>query len=217
MRTLESAGHRRPTRSVLAVVVAVLTAAALVAAFAVSPGGAAPRVVGPRPITLTFVGQVVGADGLSDPSPYPPAEDGYALQYTVPDGNRIVIESVYADVAEFWALGDPPTLADPRDDVVVGIDTSYALAEPCQFPGFQRSYDVPLVTEITMLEGGYKARRAGSLQGPIFVEGGRTINGSAWAPGGDSTLYVHIVAHGYIEPSSASGPTLPTCEPEPGS
>ena len=216
MRTLRFAGQRRPTRSLLASVVAVLTAAALVAAFAVSPGGATPRVGGPRPITLTFIGQVVEANGLSDPGNYPPAEDGYALQYTVPDGSRLVIESFFADVAEFLVVGDPPSLATPRDFVVVGVDTFYVLDAPCEFPGYQRSYDVPLATEVMMGEGGYKGRRAGSLQGPIYVEGGRTVVGAAWAPGGDSNLYVHIVAHGYIEPSSATAPTLPTCEPEPG-
>ena len=210
MRALASAGQRGVTRSLLTLVVAVLGAAALVAAFAVSPGGAAPRGVAPQPITLTFIGRVVDATGLSHPGDYPPAENGYALQYTVPDGTRLVIESLYADVAEFLVVvGDPPTLADSRDDVVVGVDTYYDLGESCLFAGYQRSYDIPLVTEI--MKVGDKGRRAGSLQGPIFVESGRVVTGAAWAPGGDSTLYVHIVAHGYLEPSNAIPPTLPTC------
>ena len=210
MRTLKSTGQRH-TRSLLALVVALL-AAALVAAFTVSPGGAAPRVLAPQPITLTFVGQVLldewGNFVLGAPPDfYPPVEGGYALEYTVPDGNRLVIESLYANVYEFWA-SDTPTLATPRADVVVGVDTFYDLGASCDYPGYQRSYDVPLVTELTMADA-FEGRRAGSLQGPIFVEGGRVVTAAVVAPGGDSTMYVHIVAHGRIEPSGTNPPPPP--------
>ena len=213
MRTLMSAGERRHPRFLLTLVVALLAAAALVAAFVASPGGAVPRVAAPpQPITLTFVGQVAldewGNFVLEAPSFYPPVEGGYALEYTVPDGNRLVIESLHANVYEFWAL-DPPTLAIPRDDVVVGVDTFYDLGESCDYPGYQRSYDVPLVTELTTADA-YEGRRAGSLQGPIYVEGGRVVTAAVVAPGGDSTMYVHIVAHGHIE-ASGTNPAPPPC------
>ena len=49
----------------------------------------------------------------------------------------------------------------------------------------------------------------GSTEGPVFVEGGRSVNGGAFAPGGDSTVIVHIVVHGHLEP--AANPAPPVC------
>jgi hypothetical protein len=125
----------------------------------------------------------------------------------VPDGSRLVIDALYADVAERWA----PGVTSPRTDVMVGISTQYDLGTACFYPGWQRSYDVPLVTEVTQVYGPEEAqtRHAGNLSGPIFVEGGRHVNGTAWAPGGDSTVHVHVVAHGHLEP--ANNPVPPVC------
>lgn len=214
MLWLEKAGGRRRVRSTLVGFVSILAVVALVAAFASSPGTAAPRPVpqpGPQPITLTFAGEVVGEDGLVEPAAYPPIEGGAARVYEVPSGFRLVIESLWAEASEMWV----PNQTWPRQVVTVGVWTAYNLGE-CAHPGWQRSYDVPLVTKATQVftqadvpyEG--QTRRAGNATGPIFVESGRQIGGSAWAPGGDSQLYVHVVAHGHLEASTAV-PTLPTC------
>lgn len=207
MRSTETTQGRR-TRSVLTLLVSVLGVVAMIAGIAMSagPGGAAPRPT-KESITLTFAGEVVGEGGLAEPAAYPPIEGGAARVYTVPDGYRLVIESAYATASEAWV----PNSTYPRAFVTAGLDTSYFLGESCAYPGYMRSYNVPLVTEETMVFGSEEAQaqRGGSLAGPIFVEGGRNINGAAWAPGGDSVLYVHIVAHGYLEP--ATNPAPPVC------
>lgn len=210
MLWLDKAGGRRTVRSTLAGFVSVLVVVALLAAFAGAPGTAAPR-PGPQPITLTFAGAVVGEDGLVDPGEYPPIEGGPALVYEVPAGFRLVIDSVWADTSESWI----PNQTWPRQGLKVGLWTAYDLGA-CAHTGWERSYDVPLTTEVTQVftqdnvpyEG--QNRRAGNATGPIFVESGRQIGGSAWAPGGDSQLYVHVVAHGRLEASTAT-PALPTC------
>lgn len=207
MRRSEAVDQGRGRRAKLTLVVSVLAVAALAASAVIPEAGAAPPRPANKSITLTFAGQVFGEGGLAEPTAYPPIEGGAARQYTVPDGYRLVIESVYAAVSETWK----PFTTVPRELVTVGLDTSYFLGETCAYPGYQRSYNVPLVTEETMVFGTDEGQvqRGGSLAGPIYVEGGRTVNGSAWAPAGDSDLFVHLVAHGYLEP--AANPVPPTC------
>lgn len=208
MSVLTVAAQGRASRTLMALI-AVIAVAGLVASFAISPGGAAPRATA-EPITLTFAGEVIGEDGIADfAGPYPPIEGGAALDYAVPDGYRLVIDSLYADVAESWV----PNTTYRRAFVAVGIATAYPLGEQCAYPGWMRSYDIPLTTDVSQTYGPPdegQARRAGNMSGPIFVEGGRHVGGTAWAPGGDSTLYVHIVAHGRLEPAT-NNPTPPTC------
>ena len=208
MTTLQTAAETKRVRSALTALVIAVAAVAIGAAITNSPSRAAPRVVS-EPITLTFAGEVVGEDGLADfVAPYPPIEGGAALEYTVPTGYRLVIDSLYADVAEAWV----PNVTYQRGFVTAGISTAYFLGEQCPYPGWQRSYDVPLTTNVSQVYGTDEgqARRAGSLSGPIFVEGGRRVGGTAWAPGGDSTLYVHLVAHGRLE-AATGNPIPPTC------
>ena len=208
MGVLKTAAQWRTSRSALMALIAVIAAAGIAATFAIPPGGAAPRATS-EPITLTFAGEVIGEDGIADfAGPYPPIEGGAALDYAVPDGYRLVIDSLYADVAESWV----PNATYQRGFVVVGIATAYPLGEQCAYPGWMRSYDIPLTTDVSQVYGTDEgqARRAGNLSGPIFVEGGRHVNGTAWAPAGDSTLYVQIVAHGRLE-LATNNPTPPTC------
>jgi hypothetical protein len=179
--------------------------AGLLAAGSTSPGAAAPGRTG-GPITLTFAGQVVGDEGLEPfVGPYPPLEGGAARVYTVPAGYRLVIDSLYADVYERWV----PNQTYPRGGVAVGINTMYDLGEQCMYPGYLRSYGIALTDPVLQTSDMSEARRSGSLSGPIFVEGGRMVSGTAFAPHGDSELFVHIVAHGNLEP--ASNPPAPVC------
>lgn len=208
MRIRDAVGQWLVTRTRLCLFVSLLAVAALLAGTAISPG---PGAAAPRPatqsITLTFAGQVFDEGGLAEPTAYPPIEGGAALVYTVPAGYRLVIESVYVAASEAWV----PNTTYPRALVTAGLDTSYFLGEACAYPGYQRSYNVPLVTEEVMVFGTDEGQvqRGGSLAGPIYVEGGRRVNGFAWAPAGDSDVFVHIIAHGYVEP--ATNPTPPTC------
>lgn len=200
--------RHRGMRTVLALVAGLLAVAGVIVVTVISgsPGAAAPRPA-KESITLTFAGQVFGEGGLAEPAAYPPIEGGAAREYTVPDGYRLVVESLYATASESWV----PNATYPRAFVTAGLDTSYFLGETCAYPGYQRSYNVPLVTKEGMVFGTDEGQvqRGGSLAGPIYVEGGRRVNGAAWAPAGDSDLFVHIVAHGYLEP--AANPPAPTC------
>lgn len=137
--------------------------------------------------------------------PYPPIEGGAARVYTVPAGYRLVIDSMYADVYERWLTDQ----TYPRGGVAVGVDTAYDLGD-CPYPGYLRSYGIPLTPAVVQnSDPEHEARRSGSLSGPIFVEGGRNVNGAAFAPHGDSELFVHIVVHGNLEP--ATNPAPPVC------
>jgi hypothetical protein len=205
VRTLDRLSTRRRPLSALALAVALVAAIGLVAAATVAPGNAA----GARPtgaLTLTFAGQVVGDEGIGPfVGDHPPIEGGAARVYTVPAGFRLVIDSVYADVYERWV----PNQTYPRGGVMVGIDTSYKLGS-CEYPGYQRSYGVALTAPVNQTgETESEARRTGDLSGPIFVEGGREVNGTAFAPHGDSELFVHVVVHGTLE--AATNPVPPVC------
>jgi hypothetical protein len=191
---------------VVVAALAIVAAVGVIAVVAASGGSAAPKGGGPEPITLTFAGQVVEDEGLSDfTGPHPPIEGGTARVYTVPAGHRLVIESVYAELFERWPLG-----GTGRAGAAASVDTSYDLGE-CAYPGYQRTYGIPLTDPVVQTsEGTTERRRTGELAGPIYVEGGRKVNGSAFSPHGDSELFVHIVAHGYLEPSS-SNPPIPVC------
>ncbi len=205
MIATRSGALRRAGSPLLAGAIGVVLAAGVVVATTASPSTAAGKPTAPAPITLVFAGQVTGDEGLSDfTDPYPPVEGGPAQKYTVPSGQRLVIESLYAQVVEQWVPGQTP-----RRDVQVGVSSWYPLPEPCQFPGYQRDYGIPLVAPLVQdSDNESQARSHGSLPGPIFVEGGRALTGTAFAPHGDSVLIVTITAHGYLE--AATNPAPPT-------
>lgn len=205
MSALNRSLGQRAGRSVLGVIITVIALTGLVAALTVEPGAAATKPA--APITLVFAGQVIGDESLEPfAGPYPPIEGGVAQVYTVPNGVRLVIDSVYADVREAWFTGE----AGPRSGVTVGVSTWYDLGESCAYPGYHRSYGVPLTAPVgAVYDTENDVRRSGALNGPIFVEGGRSMNGNAFAPGGDSQLIVQITVHGRLEP--ATNPTPPVC------
>lgn len=196
----------RRVRTALAGVVALVTVVGVLGALTESPSASAPK-GGPGPITLTFAGQVIGDEGLSDfVDPYPPIEGGVARVYTVPTGYRLVIESVYADLFERWS-----GTQTGRSGAAASVNTWYDLGDQCAYPGFQRNYGIPLTEPVVQTSEESERRRTGNLPGPIYVEGGRSVNGNVFSPNGDSELFAHIVAHGYLEPTS-SNPSVPVCD-----
>lgn len=195
----------RGVRRTLAGVIALLTVVGVLGALTGSSGAAAPN-GGPRPMTLTFAGQVIGDEGLSGfVDPYPPIEGGTARVYTVPTGYRLVIESVYADLFERWS-----GTQTGRSGAAASVNTWYDLGDECAYPGYQRNYGIPLTEPVVQTSEETERRRTGNLPGPIYVEGGRSVNGNVFSPNGDSELFTHIVAHGYLEPTS-SNPSVPVC------
>jgi hypothetical protein len=168
---------------------------------------------GPKTLTLVFAGQVVSDAGLEAfVDPYPPIEGGAAQQYTVPADRRLVIEAMYADVYERYVSatsGQPATY--PRSGIGVGISTVYPNPD-CEFPGYERGYGIPLIAPIVgTSENETELVRHGSLSGPIFVEGSRVVGGTAFAPNGDSTVYVKIVVHGHLEDADNPDPPVFDC------
>lgn len=210
MRRLRIRG--RSVRGLLAV--AAVTVAVAGVAGAAAPGTEPGRPSSsPGPLTLVFAGQVVTDGGLGPfVDPYPPIEGGAARQYTVPPDRRLVIQAMYADVFERYVAGTPEQPAtSPRSGITVGIATAYPNPE-CPFPGYERDYGIPLTDPIV---GSYDTEtelvRNGSLSGPIFVEGSRVVDGTAFAPGGDSTVYVRVVVHGYLESAVNPDPPVFDC------
>ena len=194
----------RRARRALAGAVAVVTLAGVLGALTGSSGAATPR-GGPGPITLTFAGQVIDDEGLSDfVDPYPPIEGGTARVYTVPIGQRLVIESVYADLVERWS-----GTQTGRSGAAASVGTWYDLGA-CDYTGYSRTYGIPLTEPVVQTSDMTERRRTGDLLGPIYVEGGRSVNGNVFAPHGDSDLLAQIVVHGYLEPTS-SNPPFPVC------
>jgi hypothetical protein len=203
----------RSLRRAAAVIVgAVALTVSVVAVVVASAPDESEAAYATGPITLVFAGQVVEGAGIGPfVDAYPPIEGGAARRYTVPAGRRLVIDSMYADVFERWVPpSDTQPGTGPRSGVTVGISTAYDLGSGCAYPGYERDYGIPLIDPVVAGYGAEnEALRNGSTLGPIFVEGGRLVTGTAFAPNGDSTLYVKIVVHGHLE--YAVNPRPPTC------
>jgi hypothetical protein len=209
MRRLRGRGSLRAIVAFVAVTLVLAGVATAGAALPDTQRGKTPD--GPRPITLVFAGQVVSDAGLEGfVEPYPPIEGGAAREYTVPADSRLVIEAMYADVYErFAATSELATY--PRSGITVGVSTVYPNPD-CLFPGYERDYGIPLTAPVVgTSENETELVRLGSLSGPIFVEGSRVVGGTAFAPNGDSTVYVKIVAHGYLEAADNPDPPVFDC------
>jgi hypothetical protein len=198
-------GFGRVTQSVLATVISIIAVTALIGALTMQAGNAAPKGA-PGPITLVFAGEL-GSEGLQPVTGgYPPIEGGAGRVYVVPDGMRLVIESMYAAVDETWITDQ----AGPRSNIIAQVSSWYNLGEQCAYPGYQRNYGISLGIPAA---GSYDTENqrmwVGYTEGPIFVEGGRSVNGYAFAPSGNSTVIVHITVHGHLE--SATNPAPPVC------
>lgn len=151
---------------------------------------------------------LAGQDSAAFPftSTQPPTEG--VAGYTVPDDKRLVVESAYVFAGEQFT--DP---ADHRTGLAVSLATSYALGGACLFPGYERDYPFRLDPVVVRSD---ESRQGGSLQGPIYVEGGRVLQMAAsTVDTTQSQVIVFVTVHGYLEPAvNPLNPAPPTfgCE-----
>jgi hypothetical protein len=195
---------RRP----IATAGALFAATGLVAVLLLAAGGpasAGPATVDPSlgPITLVFAGQADGDNLGPITDAHPPVEGGDLRTYLVPANRRLIIDSVFIETTEWWQDG----VTGPRSGISAGIVTSYPLPT-CAFPGYERDYFVILTDQVVQGGSEPQSARAGELHGPIYVEGRRVVQGTAFMPGGDSTVWVYITVHGRLE--AATNPKAPT-------
>ncbi|HVT77095.1 MAG TPA: hypothetical protein VHD87_08700 [Acidimicrobiales bacterium] len=127
--------------------------------------------------------------------------------YTVPRGQRLVIDSVYVEAEEFVVAP-----YSGRSGIQAGVVSAYDLGKNCAFPGWERDYGVTLTNPVSQPPEDNITQKQfyATIPGPIFVEGGRTVSGLALAPGGDDVVWMHVVAHGHLE-ASLLNPSPPTC------
>jgi hypothetical protein len=154
-----------------------------------SPSGSQSRVVK----TFVFGGEIASdEDTTSLPmTNWPPSE---AIErYKVPANSRLVIESAY--VAIYESFEDP---SQRRDGFDAHVRTYYPTPADCAFLGYERNYGLAVGSPVVQFDS---ATAYGSLQGPIYVEGGRYVTGEVVAPGGDSGVIGLITVHGYLEPA----------------
>jgi len=199
---------RRPVATAGALIAGV----GIVAVLSFAAGGAAgagPVTVDPSlgPVTLVFAGQADGDSLGPITGPHPPVEGGDLRTYLVPANRRLVIDSVFIETTEWWQDG----VSGPRSGISAGIDTFYPLPN-CPFPGYQRDYSVILADQVVQGGSEPQSTRSGELHGPIFVEGGRAVTGSAFMPGGDSTVWVYITVHGHLDAAINPKPPTFNCE-----
>jgi hypothetical protein len=199
---------RRPVATAGALIAGMgIVAVLLFAAAGAAGAGSATVVPSLGPITLVFAGQADGDSLGPITGPHPPVEGGDFRTYLVPTNRRLVIESVFIATTEWWQDG----VSVPRSGISAGIGTYYPLPN-CAFPGYQRDYSVILADQVVQGGSEPQSARAGELHGPIFVEGGRAVAGSAFMPGGDSTVWVYITVHGHLEAAINPKPPTFNCE-----
>jgi hypothetical protein len=182
--------------------VALVVVGALVAAVTLGfgGGGGSPAAAdgnsqgGSRVLkTLVFGGEIaLDEDTTSLPIVNGPPSEAIE-SYKVPSKSRLVIESAYVAIYESFA--DP---VQRRDGFDAQVRTYYPTPQGCAFLGYERNYGLAVGSPVVQYD---RATAFGSLQGPMYVEGGRYVTGGVVAPGGDSGVIGLITVHGYLEPA----------------
>lgn len=130
-----------------------------------------------------------------------PLTEGVA-EFKVPMNSRLVIESAYATLTESYS--DP---AMRRTGFSPGFRTFYPLPG-CAFLGYERDYGMQVGPGAAAYD---ETTYTASLEGPIYVEGGRVVGLYTSAVGGNSQVIVYVTLHGYLEPATnPSNPRPPT-------
>lgn len=188
--------------ALVGVLVAGTTSSGSGAGAAKSPPSTAPaRIVR----TVVLPGEILaGQDSATFPftAVLPPTEG--VAGYTVPDDMRFVVEAAYVFAGEQFA--DP---VDHRTGLAASLVTSYDLGGACAFPGYERDYSFRLDPAVVRSD---ESRQGGSLEGPIYVEGGRVLQMSAsTVDTTQSQVIVFVTVHGYLEPAvNPVNPAPPT-------
>jgi hypothetical protein len=209
----QSAIRRRvPRRGLWAVFVAVALVGGVVGFALVGPGAATGSVNGGAPgptqsanvvKNLVFGGEIQPSESnttLPITVPYPPVEA--VNSYKVPSNMRLVIESAYVSINEQFG-------ENRRNGFDALISSYYDFGPSCAYPGFERDYGITLGPPVI---GQNELLQHGSLSGPIYVEGGRSVAGNVAGEGADSQVIALITVHGYLEPGvNPFNPKPPTC------
>ena len=140
--------------------------------------------------TLVFGGEITPAqDTTSLPITvaYPPVEA--VESYKVPSNMRLVIESAYVTINEQFQEG--------RRSGFSALVSTLTRSPGAPIPDSNGTMDFrseqPVVSD-------HELTQSGSLSGPIYVEGGRSVGGSVSGWGSDSQVIALITVHGYLEP-----------------
>ncbi|HET6915363.1 MAG TPA: hypothetical protein VFH56_04675 [Acidimicrobiales bacterium] len=223
-------GHGGRLGGRLAVAVAVMVGGGLGAGISAAASGSGGTTPGPSIASNGAVTVVLGGELKSDgtfvfPPPTPgipnfpaipfayPPRDVMTTGYTVPRDKMFVVDSAYAWMDEFTTGSAPPAVWVGMRSAIPAPTTAYG--EACS-----RDYTFPLTPTVNYGEQSQPHWiSGGSLEGPIYVEGGRILRAntefSSTFNNDSQAVIIFITVHGHLEgtrymPPPATCPTTPS-------